>query len=38
MIAGHLPVPFAGRSLTLAGLLVTVDALCARLDRWVRSR
>ena len=38
MIAGHLSVPFAGRSLTLAGLLVTVDALCARLDPRVRLR
>ena len=38
MRALRLPLPFAGRNLTLAGLLVTVDALCTRLDRWVRSR
>ena len=38
MSAMHLPVPFAGRSLASAGLLVTVDALCARLDGWVRPR
>ena len=38
MSALRPPLPFAGRNLTLAGLLVTVDALCARLDRWVRPR
>jgi len=36
MIAGNLPVPFAGRNLAFAGTPVTVDMRRAWLDPWVR--
>ena len=38
MIAGHLPVSFAGRNLAFAGVLVTVDMHHAGLDPGVRPR
>ena len=38
MIAGHLPVPFVGRKLAFAGVLVTVDMHHAWLGPGVRLR
>ena len=38
MIAGHPPVPFAGRNLAFAGGLVTVDMHHAWLGPGVRPR
>lgn len=34
----RMPVPFAGLNLSIAGLPVTVNTLCARLDPRVRLR
>lgn len=38
MSAMHPPVPLAGLSLAIAGLPVTVNMLCARLDPRMRLR